>query len=272
MRRGVSPHLRPPAVGGAGASGEEGGGGGPLCRRAHPRPAGRGFSRHGGGRRAAALPPGGHRAPDALAGEPRGGVRGGAGGAGRALFLSGAGGLLLLHGGLHRFEPAARDRQSPAGCAADRRAALAPVRLHARPAGAGAGRERGRGLLHRGDGGRRRGLPRVSGDAGAPAPAGAGHECGSAALARLQRAERAGHIRRDGPGPGAQGEPDRPDGAGGEAGGRRLPGPVPVPQPAPAADRQRTASRRRRQTGDRRRAAYERPPLQGAGISHRAAV
>ena len=145
---GVPPAGGAREPGQGGPAGEPPSGGGALRGGADRPAAAGGVPGDGRGHRgAAALPAGGRGHPHALPRPPAALLHPGAGGAGHPLRGPGGRGLLLHHGGCGGLRPAADPGQSPAGRASHRRAALAPVRLHPRPAGGRPGGAPNGGLL-----------------------------------------------------------------------------------------------------------------------------
>lgn len=123
------------------------GGGGPVCGPAHPPIAGPGLPGAGRGRTAPACGAGGYRHSHAVPPGASGGLYGGPAAGEHSLHQRGERGVFQHPGGGGDGVVFADHRQSAAGCAADRRAAVAAVRLFPGPAGPDPGAAAGGRLL-----------------------------------------------------------------------------------------------------------------------------
>ena len=123
------------------------GGGGPVCGPAHPTAAGPGLPGAGRGRTAPACGAGGYRHSHAVPPGASGGLYGGPAAGEHSLHQRGERGVFQHPGGGGDGVIFADHRQSAAGCAADRRAAVAAVWLFPGPAGPDPGAAAGGRLL-----------------------------------------------------------------------------------------------------------------------------
>ncbi len=224
------------------------------------------FQVQGGGRPAPAGGAGGHRHSHALPPGQAGGLYGGPAAGEYPLHQRGKRGFLQHPGGGGDGVVFADHRQSPAGCAADRRTAVAAVRLFGGPPGPDPGAAAGGGLLRRPVPGRRRGHGGLPAAAGGAAAGGPGHDGGPPAVEALYGVPRPGGVRGHGGRSRPEGEPHRPvylrRSAGGGWPGRpvRLCDPAPRPAGGGAAAPHHHPDRRQRG------ADHERAPVQGTGV------